>query len=179
MAIVVEKEEILEVVPADAEALQGFDPGRKKDYKYREARRLGKRRHQSPSSRLHIRGISMASPIRIYLGALICLVFLTTMFLSLLSPIYLLMTEGLDPMVIVVLALFVLSTLLYFFVSVPCRCRVCRVSLYSLRGFLRNRQAHRLPILGYTFATALHLVLFLWVRCPACGTSQKVFKSQD
>lgn len=179
MAIVVEKEDVVEIAAVDADELPGFDPRKKKDFKYREAKRLGKRRHQSPSSRLHIRGISMASPVRIYLGAWICLLFLTTMFLSLVSPAYVLMTDGVDPLVIVVLGLFVLSALLYFFVSLPCRCRVCRVSLFSLRGFLRNKQAHRLPIVGYTFATALHLVLFLWVRCPACGTSQKVFKSQD
>jgi hypothetical protein len=35
---------------------------------------------------------------------------------------------------------------------------------------LKNRKAHHIPVLGYVFAVAVHIVLFRWFRCTYCGT---------
>ncbi len=56
------------------------------------------------------------------------------------------------------------------------KCPVCNMSIFTFQNFTRNKHAHHLPILGYSIATALHILFFSWFRCPACGTSQKLFK---
>ncbi len=54
-------------------------------------------------------------------------------------------------------------------------CSVCHMNIFSFKAYTRNRAAHHLPLLGYTFATALHILIFFQYRCPACGTQQKLF----
>lgn len=54
-------------------------------------------------------------------------------------------------------------------------CSVCHMRIFSFKNYGRNRAAHHLPILGYTIPTALHILLFFQYRCPACGTTQKLF----
>ncbi len=71
---------------------------------------------------------------------------------------------------------FTFSLLLYIGYTRKTKCPVCNMSIFSLHNYPRNNQAHHLPIIGYTLATSLHIVFFFWFRCPACGTSQKLFK---
>ncbi len=66
--------------------------------------------------------------------------------------------------------------LIYFFCSPLFRCQVCYINIYSVRKFPRHRHAHRLPFFNTAIPTALTVMSRLWFRCPACGTSQKLFK---
>ncbi len=65
---------------------------------------------------------------------------------------------------------------LYICYARKTKCPVCNIGVYSLHNYPRNKHAHYFPLLGYTLATALHIVFFFWFRCPACGTAQKLFK---
>ena len=47
---------------------------------------------------------------------------------------------------------------------------------FPLKKYTRNKAAHHIPLFGYVFATALHIFLFRWFRCPACGSSQQLGK---
>lgn len=54
-------------------------------------------------------------------------------------------------------------------------CSVCHMRIFTFANYTRNKAAHRLPLLGYTLATALHILIFMQFRCPACGTTMKLF----
>lgn len=54
------------------------------------------------------------------------------------------------------------------------RCSVCNIGLFSWKRYHRNRQCHKIPLLGYQLPTALHILLFFWFRCPSCGTPQEL-----
>lgn len=60
--------------------------------------------------------------------------------------------------------------LLYLTVSYSCSCRICGQKCFVPRNCLKNRKAHHIPILGYIFAVALHMLIFRWFRCTYCGT---------
>lgn len=63
----------------------------------------------------------------------------------------------------------------YIIYSRITNCSVCHMRIFSFKNYGRNRAAHHLPLLGYTIPTALHILLFFQYRCPACGTTQKLF----
>lgn len=63
----------------------------------------------------------------------------------------------------------------HMFLSRMATCSVCHIGIFSFRNYPRNKAAHHLPLLGYTLATALHVLLFFQFRCPACGTQMKLF----
>lgn len=54
------------------------------------------------------------------------------------------------------------------------RCSVCNIGIFSWKRYRRNRLSHQLPMLGCQLPTALHILLFLWFRCPSCGTPQEL-----
>lgn len=60
--------------------------------------------------------------------------------------------------------------------SFRCKCGVCRMRIFSLKRYPRNKKRHHLPLLGYYLPTALHIILFHNFRCPACGTSQRLWR---
>lgn len=70
-----------------------------------------------------------------------------------------------------IMVVFVIIGLIHFSATLRTRCRVCSCQFFRMRDCDKHRLAHRLPILGYTFAKALHLVLFKWMRCMYCGTA--------
>lgn len=72
--------------------------------------------------------------------------------------------------------LFLSGVLPYILYTRKTKCPVCNMSLFTLQNYTRNKYAHKLPVLGYSVATALHIIFFFWFRCPACGTAQKLFK---
>lgn len=63
----------------------------------------------------------------------------------------------------------------YAFMVYMAHCSVCHIRLFTFRPYPHHKGAHNLPILGPTFATALHIVFFFQFRCPACGTQMKLF----
>ncbi len=66
--------------------------------------------------------------------------------------------------------------LIYYFCSPLFRCQVWYINIFSVRRFPRHRHAHRFPFFNTAIPTALVVMTRLWFRCPACGTSQKLFK---
>ena len=66
---------------------------------------------------------------------------------------------------------FVIIGLMHFSATLRTRCRVCSCQFFRMRRCDKHRLAHNLPLLGYSFATALHLILFKWMRCMYCGTA--------
>lgn len=58
----------------------------------------------------------------------------------------------------------------YLTISYSCNCRICGQKCFVPRNCLKNRKAHHIPVLGYIFAVALHMMLFRWFRCTYCGT---------
>lgn len=54
-------------------------------------------------------------------------------------------------------------------------CSVCHMNIFTFRNYPHHRKAHRLPLVGATIATALHILFRFRYVCPACGTEQKLF----
>ncbi|MBT16553.1 MAG: hypothetical protein CMO59_11305 [Verrucomicrobiales bacterium] len=73
--------------------------------------------------------------------------------------------------VLPVVSSFLLLCIIHFVATQQTRCRVCSCHLYRSRRCDKHRLAHRLPLLGYVFGSALHLILFRWMRCMYCGTA--------
>jgi len=70
-----------------------------------------------------------------------------------------------------IMVVFVIIGLMHFLVTLRTRCRVCSCQLFRIRRCDKHHLAHNLPLMGYVFATALHLILFKWIRCMYCGTA--------
>lgn len=176
MAIVVEEESsVPEDPPSD------FDKKEIVKGVFRKAERL-QRNESHKSDRGKIRrahGISVVSPVKIYAGALCTLLFITAIFSSFFVPIYLLVINGFDFFALLPLGVLAIAAILFFSVSISCKCRVCRTSLFSFKGFNRNQGAHHIKGLGYNLSTALHIICFRWFRCQACGTPQKLVKKES
>ena len=62
----------------------------------------------------------------------------------------------------------------YFLMNFHARCTVCHIHVFSLRSYPRNKYAFRIPLLGYTFSTALRILFTMKFTCPACGTKLKL-----
>ena len=62
----------------------------------------------------------------------------------------------------------------YMFIARRATCPVCHMRIFRYSHYIRNKAAHKLPLLGYNFATALHLLFFLQYNCPGCGTPIKL-----
>ena len=73
--------------------------------------------------------------------------------------------------VLPVMVVFVILGLMHFFTTLRTRCRVCSCQFFRMRRCDKHRLANEIPLLGYTFAAALHLILFRWMRCMYCGTA--------
>lgn len=69
---------------------------------------------------------------------------------------------------------FLFGIFAYLLFSFTSRCSVCRHPLFRLKKMAINHQAHSIPLLGIIISLALHIVLFRWFRCPACGSAQKL-----
>ena len=81
--------------------------------------------------------------------------------------------------VIPVVSVFLLLCLMHFISTHQTRCRVCSCQFFRFRRCDKHRLAHRIPIFGYTFGSALHLVLFKWMRCMYCGTAIRLRQKKE
>lgn len=70
-----------------------------------------------------------------------------------------------------IMVVFVVIGLMHFSATLRTRCRVCSCQFFRMRRCDKHRLAHNLPLMGYSVATALHLILFKWMRCMYCGTA--------
>ena len=134
-----------------------------------------------PSSRRYIRGVLHSNPHQIWWGALITLACQVAIPLGIFAAFALLLKDGGSALfqwvpswfLVLPLSVFVLG-LLYLIISFSCTCRICGQKCFVPRNCLKNRKAHHLPLLGYVFAVALHILLFRWFRCTYCGTPVRV-----
>lgn len=92
----------------------------------------------------------------------------------------LMVTEKMPDIPVEVLATLVLGIpcLVYVFIARRATCPVCHMRIFRFSHYTRNRAAHHLPILGYNFTTALHLLFFWKYNCPGCGTPVKLTGSK-
>lgn len=115
-------------------------------------------------------------PHRIYMGAAATALLLPTILALVIVPI--LLVYGYEPLgkdpKIYGAALVALVLPYYFFLHMA-QCSVCHIKLFTFRPYPHHKGTHNLPILGPTFATALHILVFFQFRCPACGTQMKLF----
>lgn len=134
-----------------------------------------------PSSRRYIRGVLHSNPLQIWWGALITLGCHVMIPLGIFAAFALLLKDNGASLfqwvpgwfLALPLAVFVVG-FLYLIISFSCTCRICGQKCFVPRNCLKNRKAHHIPVLGYVFAVALHIVLFRWFRCTYCGTPVRV-----
>ena len=78
------------------------------------------------------------------------------------------------PLEILAVCIFVVPCLVYLLFAHKATCPVCHMRIFRFSHYNRNRAAHYLPLLGYNFTTALHLIFLLRYNCPGCGTPVKL-----
>lgn len=121
------------------------------------------------------RSIHCVRPVRIYVGALATILLVVDIALCVVMPIYLIAGGECKATPNEMGLIAAAAALPYIFYARRACCPVCNMKLFTLLSrFPHNKQAHRLPILGYTIATALHIIFRLWFHCPACGTAQRL-----
>lgn len=74
--------------------------------------------------------------------------------------------------------IFVVPCMVYLLFAHKATCPVCHMRVFRFSHYNRNRAAHYLPLLGYNFTTALHMIFFLRYNCPGCGTPVKLTGSK-
>lgn len=140
---------------------------------YKAARHVPKR--AEAKTYLRKKGIQHLTPVSTTLGAaIVVLCFLSTLFSILLSGYMLLNDERGWLIICLCFVPWTLFFILYLSVAHSRKCSVCRTHLFSFRQYTRHKQAHHITLLGYVLATALHILLFRWFRCPACGSAQQL-----
>jgi hypothetical protein len=123
--------------------------------------------------RTHARGVKHPAIFKVFFGAFITLMAVTLTILTaigcLIFPIYL-EQEYKQEFVILFVAALVFG-LIYMFVAVDARCRVCSCHLFYSRRCLKHVKAHRI-LGGFPMvAQTIHILLFHWFRCMYCGTA--------
>ncbi|MGYP000033788075 len=114
---------------------------------------------------------------RTWMGAVIVLLlFICILFSISVTTLVLLNGERGWPLISLCFGPWILALVLYLSLALPRKCSVCRAHVFSFKKYTRNKAAHHIPLFGYVFATALHIFLFRWFRCPACGSSQQLGK---
>lgn len=146
---------------------------KQEEQRYRHARRSPGR--EEPKNYLRKKGIKHLTPFRTWLGALAALLLLVST-LSAMALITLMLLNGERgwPIILLCFGPWLLAMALYLSLALPRKCSVCRAPIFSFKKYTRNKAAHHIPLLGYVFATALHVLLFNWFRCPACGSAQQL-----
>lgn len=123
------------------------------------------------------KGIKHMTSFRTWMGAVIVLLlFVCILFSISVTTLVLLNGERGWPLISLCFGPWILAMILYLSLALPRKCSVCRAHVFSFKKYTRNKAAHHIPLFGYVFATALHIFLFRWFRCPACGSSQQLGK---
>lgn len=108
--------------------------------------------------------------------AAFCTLFLLIPLVSIVLFPYLMITNNMPdvPLWLLAVVVFLVPCLVYMCVARRATCPVCHMRIFRYNHYIRNRAAHHLPLLGYNFATALHLLIFWRYNCPGCGTPIKL-----
>ena len=72
--------------------------------------------------------------------------------------------------------LLLLAALSYLIWGIGASCRVCGQRIFVPKKCLKNKKAHRIPLIGYIFPTALHALVYKWFYCIYCGTAVRLKK---
>lgn len=145
----------------------------REEYNYRPAKPASVQEHRK--TYLRKKGIKHLTPFRTWIGAIAVLLFFASSISAIvLTTMMLLNGERGWQIICLCFGPWILALILYLSVALPRKCSVCRGSLFSFKKYNRNKAAHHIPLLGYVFATALHIFLFNWFRCPACGSAQQL-----
>lgn len=147
------------------------------------ARRGSSKRRRSSSEHrsgeeLHNKAhcIHCARPLRIYFSAWFTLLFYLDLLAWIVLPVlFLLELLPVEPAKIIIAAL-VVGILPFFLFARKANCAVCNLNIFMLRRFSESHYAHNFPLLNRNISTALHIILFLWFRCPGCGTPQHLMR---
>lgn len=130
---------------------------------------------QEPKTYLRKKGVRHMTPFRTWLGAVsVLLLFVSILFSIAVTTLVLLNGERGWQIISLCFGPLFLALILFLSLALPRKCSVCRAHIFSFKKYTRNKAAHCLPLFGYVFATALHVFLFRWFRCPACGSSQQL-----
>lgn len=135
--------------------------------------------HQAPKTYLRKKGVKHMTPFLTWLGAFSVLsLFLCTLLAIVVTTLVLLNGDRGWTIISLCFGPCFLAFLLYLSLALPRKCSVCRSHMFSFKKYTHNKAAHYIPLFGYVFATALHILLFRWFRCPSCGSSQHLGKSR-
>lgn len=145
----------------------------REEYNYRPAKPASVQKQ--PKTYLRKKGIKHLTPFRTWIGAIAVLLFFASSISAIvLTTMMLLNGERGWQIICLCFGPWILALILYLAVALPRKCSVCRAPLFSFKKYNRNKAAHHIPLFGYVFATALHIFLFNWFRCPACGSAQQL-----
>ena len=127
------------------------------------------------------KSIRNTRPFRTYFSSLICLWMVASCFYLLFTGIKAMLQFEAPGKLELILPMgsFFLSVCAFLVYATKTTCPVCNMKLYSIHRYSRNHHAHHLPLIGYTGATALHILFRFWFRCPACGTPQRLNKRKS
>ncbi len=115
-------------------------------------------------------------PFNVYISAWITLLLYLDILAWIILPV-LFMLELLPEISAIKLIVILIAGLLPFvLIARRAHCPVCNINLFMLRSFSESQYAHRFPLLNRNVSTALHIILFLWYRCPGCGTPQHLLR---
>jgi hypothetical protein len=136
-----------------------------------------------PASRRYIRGVLHSNPLQVWWGALITLACHVLIPTGIFAAFALLLKDNGSSLfrwvpswfLALPLSVFVMG-LLYLTISFQSSCRICGQKCFVPRNCLKNSKAHHIPLLGYVFSVALHIILFRWFRCSFCGTPVRLKK---
>ena len=121
--------------------------------------------------------IRCTRPVATYLAALCMLGFYAGLLTIVLMPFMLFMGYIEDEDLVKVLVTGIGLMIPYAIHGAWVPCSVCNMRFLMLRHYNINRHAHMVPFLGLvTLATSLHLIFLFWYRCPACGTSLRLYR---
>lgn len=160
---------------------------REREGSVRTRRRKGADHNLSPSEKLermhglskHFHAIRCSHPVRVYFGAWATLLLIIPFFALLTIPTMLLLGDIDSGKPLYYGIAFAALVLPWLLVARRAECGVCHIPLYRFGNYPHNRDAHHLPLLGYTLTTALHIIFLFWFRCPACGTMMKLSSSKQ
>lgn len=128
------------------------------------------------------RGVPYPQPGKlVYVSLLVLLNKFTLLSAIIILPLSLFLQStlfGLTVVLPVMIVFFVVGTL-HFLATHRTRCRVCSCHFFRIRRCDKHRLSHFLPLIGYTFAAALHLILYKWMRCMYCGTAIRLKQRQS
>lgn len=123
-------------------------------------------------SRWYIRGVLYPEGFSLWMAAFVVLMCVSLIPLSLVATYFLVFEElaGKIFLLLVPASLLIFGAY-YLGFATKKKCRVCSQRFFVPKSCLKNKKAHRLPLLGYVISVALHMLIFRWFRCAYCGTS--------